>query len=138
MHVEDFAIRGVAAVEIVAVPGGHADRAVVRILFGDINPARYRIRLADPVHAAAFRHRLTRFYDARAGRNAVARINPAGHLAIGAIGERKAAQTENKKACALANMVVSPEAIHPAYDPRSEAARIPHRAAGGNLRYARW
>jgi hypothetical protein len=81
---------------------------------------------------------VTRFYDARAGRNAVARINPAGHLAIGAIGERKAAQTENKKACALANMVVSPEAIHPAYDPRSEAARIPHRAAGGNLRYASW
>jgi hypothetical protein len=38
----------------------------------------------------------------------------------------------------LANMVVSPQAIHPAYDPRSEAARIPHRAAGGNLRYARW
>jgi hypothetical protein len=85
MHVEDFAIRGVAAVEIVAVPGGHADRAVVRILFGDINPARDRIRLADPVHAAAFRHRLTRFYDARAGRNAVARINPAGHLAIEAL-----------------------------------------------------
>jgi hypothetical protein len=35
-------------------------------------------------------------------------------------------------------MVVSPEAIHPLYDPRSEAARIPHRAAGGNLRYVRW
>ena len=81
IHVEDFAIGGIAAVEIIAIPGGHADGAVIDILFRDVNPAGHRIRLADPVDAAAFWHRLAWFNNTRARRNAVTWIDPAGQTA---------------------------------------------------------
>jgi hypothetical protein len=34
--------------------------------------------------------------------------------------------------------VVSPQATHPAYDPQSEAARIPRREEDGNRRCEHW
>src|SRR6185437_14017726 len=87
IHVEYFAIGRVAAVEIVAVPGGHADRAVIDVLLRQIFAAADHVWLADAVDAAALRHRLARLDYAGAGRGAVSRIDPAGHVAIGAIGE---------------------------------------------------
>src|SRR5450631_4563365 len=58
IHVEDFAVGGIAAVEVVAVPGGQADGAVIHVFLRDIFAAADRIRLTDPVDAAALWHRL--------------------------------------------------------------------------------
>ena len=57
-HVENFAIGGQPAVEIIAIPGGHALGAVVRVLFRHVDPACDGIGLADAVGSAALRHGL--------------------------------------------------------------------------------
>ena len=80
VHVEHFAIRRQAAVEIVAIPGSEAFGLVFGGLGGDVGLARDNIGLADPVGAAALGNRLTHGHHARAGRNAVFRIDPAGEL----------------------------------------------------------
>lgn len=58
VHIKYFAIGGQPAVEIVAVPGCQPLLAVMRIRFGDIEPAGNDIGLANPVDTAALRHGL--------------------------------------------------------------------------------
>src|SRR4249920_741351 len=96
-HVKDFAVGGVAAVEIVAVPGGHALRRVIGVFLRDIDTASHRIRLADAINAAALWDRLARLNGARACGNAVTWIDLAGHLAARAVGEQKAGEAESGK-----------------------------------------
>ena len=79
-HVEDFAIGGQPAVEIIAIPGGHALGAVVGVFLGHIDPARHRIGLADAIGAAALRHGIAEGHHPRAGGHAVFRIDAAGEL----------------------------------------------------------
>ena len=113
IHVEDFAIGGVAAVEIVAVPGGHADGAVIDVFMRHVFAARHHIGLADPVDAAALGHRLARLDHAGAGGDAVFGIDPAGQAA-GAIGERQAAGDQPGKARDQAKAAFAPESAHAA------------------------
>src|SRR5664279_1126109 len=113
IHVEDFAVGGIAAVEIVAVPGGQADGAVIHVFLRDIFAAAHRIRLADPVDAAALWHRLAIGDDAGAGGNAVFGIDPAGQAAR-AIGECQAASGQPDKARDQAKAAFAPESAHAA------------------------
>src|SRR6185437_15240695 len=83
----DFAVRRVAAVEIVAVPRCQTDRAVMWIDLGDIDASADDVGLADSIDAAAFRDRLTSVDDARARRYAVSRVDTANPA--GAAGERE-------------------------------------------------
>src|SRR5262245_33709618 len=91
IHIEDFPIGGVTAMEIIAIPRAHSLGTVVDVLLGDIYPPGNRIRLPDPIYAAAFWHRLAWLDDAGAGSDTVTWVDLAGHLAIGAIGERETA-----------------------------------------------
>src|SRR6185437_12549594 len=88
--VENLTVRGVAAVEIVAIPGSEPDSRVMRIRLRHIDAAADDIGLADAIDTAAFRHGLAELNDSRAGRDAVARIDLAGESA-GTIGEREGA-----------------------------------------------
>src|SRR5580704_4615293 len=69
--VEDFTVRGATAVKILAVPGGDADRVIIRILLRDIDAAGDRIGLADMIGAAAFGDRLTGLDEPLARRHSV-------------------------------------------------------------------
>ena len=97
--------------KIVAVPRGETDRAVTCVFLRHVDTPGDGVRFADPIDAAAFRHRLTRLDDACAGGNAVARIDSAG--ATRAIGERKATRAEHDKACETSPDAVSPQLTHP-------------------------
>ncbi len=55
-HVEHFAIGGLPAVEIIAIPRGHALGAIVGILFRDVDLTADGVGLADAIGAAALRH----------------------------------------------------------------------------------
>src|SRR5438067_8219615 len=55
--VEDFTIGRRAAMKIRAVPGGDAIGSIMRIVLRHVDPPSDNIRRADPVDAAAFRHR---------------------------------------------------------------------------------
>ena len=79
-HVEHFAIGGQPAVEIIAVPGGHALFAVGGVFFRHVDPAGDGIRLADAVGAATFRNRFSESNHPRAARNAIFGIDPAGEF----------------------------------------------------------
>ena len=85
VEVEDLAVCGQAAVEIVAVPGGETRGLIMRIFLGDVGAAGDRVRRPDMVAAAALGHRIAVGDDTRAWRNAVARVD-----AIRAIGEKRA------------------------------------------------
>ena len=113
IHVEDFAIGGVAAVEIVAVPRGHAHFAVVDIFLRRVFPAGNGIGLADAVDAAALRHRLAWLDHPGTGRGAVFRIDFTGKTAR-AIGERETAGHEPGKTRKQAEWAIAPESTHPA------------------------
>src|SRR5450830_1097256 len=113
IHVEDFAVGGIAAVEVVAVPGGQADRAVVDVFLRDIFAAADQIGLADPVDAAALWHRLARLDHPGAGGDAIFGIDPAGQAAR-AIGERQAAGDEPYEARDQAKAAFAPESAHAA------------------------
>src|ERR1019366_7391890 len=113
INVEDFAVGGIAALEVVAVPGGQADGAVVDVFLRDIFAAADQVGLADPVDAAALRHRLAIRDDAGAGGNAVFGIDPAGQAAR-AIGERQAAADEPYEARDQAKAAFAPESAHAA------------------------
>ena len=90
-HVKNLAIGGQPAVEIIAVPGGHALGAVVRVFLGNIDAAGHRIGLADPVGAAALRHGIAERHHARARGHPVFGIDTAGEFVRrGAIGKEKA------------------------------------------------
>src|SRR6266850_1000417 len=52
-HVEHFAIGGEPAMEIIAIPGGHALLAITGVLFRNVNPTPDGIRLAYAVGATA-------------------------------------------------------------------------------------
>src|SRR6516165_9752092 len=121
MHIEDFTVGSVAAVEIVAIPRRHPDRGVISVFFRDINPAGNRVRLANAIHAAAFWYGLARLDHSRAGRHSVTWINPAAQLTR-AVGQGETAQAENNKARAL---VVRPEATHFAKTPNRKAQHSP-------------
>src|SRR4029079_19538482 len=82
-HVEDFAIRGIAAVKVVAVPRSQADRAVIDVFLGHVDAAGDAVGFAAPVNSTALRHRLPRLDDARTCGNAVAWIDPAGATRAG-------------------------------------------------------
>src|SRR5664280_2261549 len=113
IHVEDFTVGSIAAVEVVAVPGRQADGAVVDVFLRDIFAAADQIGFADPVDAAALRHRLAISDDAGAGGNAVFGIDPAGQAAR-AIGERQAAADEPYEARDQAKAAFAPESAHAA------------------------
>ena len=90
-HVEDFAIGGQPAVEIVAIPGSHSLGAIVRILFRHVDPACDGVGLADAVGSPALRHGLPERHHARARGDAIFGIDAAGEFAgRGAVGEEKA------------------------------------------------
>src|SRR5262245_33525817 len=117
IHVEDFSVGRVTAMEIIAIPGGHALRAVVDVFFRDVNPSAYHVRLTDTIHAAALRHRLARLDDAGTGCNPVARVDLPHPSAIRTIGKRQTAQAQDEKPRHLTSSVISPEAMHPASVP---------------------
>src|SRR5690348_3967482 len=71
---------------------------------------------------------------ARAGRNAITRINFPGHVTAGAIGKREGARAEKAKARNAPSAEGRPQLTHPASKSRSEAARIACHDAGGNWR----
>ena len=52
-HVEHFAVGGQTTVEVIAVPGSQAFLAIIDVFFGDIDPSRDGVGLADAVGAAA-------------------------------------------------------------------------------------
>ena len=58
MHVVDFAVGGEPAVEIRAIPRGGTVSAIIRILGRHIGAPVDVVGLADPIGAAALRHRL--------------------------------------------------------------------------------
>src|SRR5262245_45224041 len=113
IHVEDFPVGRVTAMEIIAIPRGHALRAVVDVFFGHVNPAAYHVRLTNTIHAAALRHRLARLDDPWARCDSVARVDLSCHSAIRTIGECQTAQAQDEKAPDLANFLISPETVHP-------------------------
>ena len=74
--VENLAVGGEAAVEIVAVPRRQPLGAIVRVVLRDVSLAGDHIGRADPKSAAALGHRLAGADHAVARGNAVARIDP--------------------------------------------------------------
>ena len=80
-HVEDLAIGGQPAVEVVAIPGSHALGAIVRILFRHVDPACDGVGLADAVGSPALRHGLPERHHARARGDAIFGIDAAGEFA---------------------------------------------------------
>src|SRR5262249_59284612 len=97
MHIEDFPVCSVAAMEIIAIPRGHALGAVVDVFFGSINPPCHRVGLSDPIHAASLWHRLARLDNAGASRNAAKPINLSCTLPVSTICYRKVAQRKSKE-----------------------------------------
>ncbi len=89
IHIEDFAIGGVAAMKVLAIPGCKANGTVVDILFGHIESAADRIGLSDAVDTTALRDRLPGLNNPRACRHAVARIDLSRDVAVRAIGHRQ-------------------------------------------------
>jgi hypothetical protein len=90
-HVEHLAIGGQPAVKIVAIPGGQPLRAIVGVLFGNVDPASDGIGFADAVGTAALWHGVTKRHHARAAGNAVFGVNAAGKFTRGrAIAEDEA------------------------------------------------
>jgi len=79
-HVENFAIGGQPAMEIIAVPGSQPFLAIGGIFFRHIHPPCNGIGLADPVSTAALRHRFAESNNAGTAGNAVFRIDPAGEF----------------------------------------------------------
>ena len=65
-HIENFAIGGQPAVEVVAIPGGHSLCPIVRVLFRHVDPACDAVGLADTVGSPALRHGLPKPHHARA------------------------------------------------------------------------
>ena len=57
VHVEPFAVRGHAAVELRAIPGGLADLVIIRVLARIVLPAGHLIGLAEKISAAALGQR---------------------------------------------------------------------------------
>jgi hypothetical protein len=87
-HVEDLAVGGEPAMEVIAVPGGHSLGAIVGIFLRHVDPARDSVRLADTIGTPALRHGLSESHDAGAGGNAVFGIDAAGEFFRGgAVGE---------------------------------------------------
>src|SRR5687768_17232142 len=107
MHVEDFAIRRQAAVEIVAIPGRDTFSAVIDVLFRHISAAGDHIRLADAIGTAALWHRITGTDDARAGGDAVFRIDLAR-----AIRQRQAGNDRHTTARNLSDSPLVPPSPH--------------------------
>ena len=60
------------------IEGGEPFRAIIWILLRHVGHARDRVRLADPISAAALRHRLPVFNHPGTGRDAIFGINAAG------------------------------------------------------------
>src|SRR5690349_1560927 len=85
VFVKNFVIGRVPAVEIVAVPGGVANGAVIEVFARNVGAAGDHVGLADPVIAAAFWNRLAERDHTLAAGDAISRIDAAGVL--GAIGE---------------------------------------------------
>src|SRR5439155_25304370 len=75
VRVEDFAIRGRAAMKIGAVPGGDPVGPIMRVVLRDINVARYHVRRTDPVDAPALWHWRSGFDQAGTRLDAVTRID---------------------------------------------------------------
>src|SRR5262249_19342956 len=113
---------------------GHALRRVIGVFLRDIDSASDCVWLADTKNAAALWNRLARLNDARAGGNAVAWIDLAGHLAARAIGKHKAREADSGKSHGLdkTNSVERPEAPHRPSAPDRPTATIPRSAADGN------
>jgi hypothetical protein len=91
MPVEHLTVRGQAAVEGGAVPGGEPGAGIARqVLARNVGLAGDLIRPSDEVAAAALRHRLALLDDAGARGDAVFRIDGAaaarGDLRRGAVG----------------------------------------------------
>ena len=63
IHVEDFAVGGQPAVEIVAVPGSEPLLAIIDVFLRHIDPAADHVGLADAVNPAALRHGLAKRHD---------------------------------------------------------------------------
>src|SRR5262245_18572970 len=105
-HVENFAVCGEPAMEIVAIPGGEPDGAVAAILFRDVQSTPNRIWPADAIGAAALRHRVAELDHARTGRDAILRVKLVGELAGGpAVGERQASCGSGYKSCRAAKLL---------------------------------
>src|SRR6185312_10351447 len=124
VFVENLAVGGIAAVKFVAVPGGHADGAVLRVHLRHVSAAGDHIGLADTVDAATFGHRLAGLDHAGAGRHAVTGINFA---AAGAAGERQGAGAERNETQKAAERAVSPRPGHSAACPRLQRSKEPER-----------
>src|SRR5580692_8002345 len=99
--IKDFPVRGIAAVEIVAVPRGQSFRTVVGIFLRVIGLAADNVGAACLVDTAALRGGLTLLDDPIAGRNAPARIDPArtGAICEGKTSERTCAKRRNPPPC---------------------------------------
>ena len=128
--VVDLAVRGQPAVEIRSVPGGHAFGAIVFVVLGHVHAAGDLIGLADAIGAAALGDRLAFLDHARAGGDAVARVDLAREL-IGrsAIGEEKAGERREQR-------TNKPRAL----TPRAKfeiAPPTPHHTPTDALRFAR-
>jgi len=104
-HVVDFAVGGAAAMERSAIPGGHPDRRIGRVLRWVISAACDRVRAANQILSPAPRHSLAVGHDLPAGvavlglgeMFAAMGIGDPGGLRGGATGKRQGGQAE---ACA--------------------------------------
>src|SRR5690348_121839 len=92
------------------------------------------VRLAHVIDAAALRHRLARRNHARAGGNAIARIDLTD--AAGTIRERHGSRRDAQQSRDTAQPLVTPDQTHPAFSPRISDAgtlsQIPRRSVTGN------
>jgi len=79
----------------------------------DIFVAADHVRLADPVDAA-LGHRLARRDQAGTVGDTIFGIDPAGHVAVSAIGERQATCAQPEQVRDAAKSAVAPESAHPA------------------------
>src|SRR6185312_10949973 len=138
VHVEDFAIGGVAAVKIVAIPGGKASGGVIHVFLRNVSAAADDVRMADPIDAAAFRHRLAGGNYAFAAGNAITGIDAARTIAIGAIGESKTAGSEHSNARRPAEPGISPKTPHTAGVPYYLTAEYRDFAATGMVKAVAW
>src|SRR5581483_686914 len=120
------------------IPRGITDLAVIDVFFRDVEAAGDRVGFADAIDSAALRHGLTWFDDARACGNAVARVDPARHVAARAVGKRQTSRAEKNKARVASKAGVAPQLTHPLCDPRSEAASLAALPFSENLGAGRW